>query len=115
MRSVYSSRYRRLLKRLQAARLEAGLTQAAVAQAFGRPQSFVSKCESGERRIDAIELGEFAGIYGKTLGFFVAETGGPSGAELSVETPDRRPGRRRGRTRRWTRSGASPRKPGRRH
>jgi len=52
MSSVHLNRYKRLLKQLQAARLEAELTQAQVAKALGRPQSFVSKCESGERRVD---------------------------------------------------------------
>lgn len=39
------------------------MTQADVASALGRPQSFVSKCESGERRIDVIELMEFCAVY----------------------------------------------------
>ncbi len=49
--------------RLRAAREAAGLTQAEAAQALGRPQSFVSKCESGERRIDVVELLAFARLY----------------------------------------------------
>jgi co-chaperonin GroES (HSP10) len=47
------------------ARVAAGLTQTAVARQLARPQSFVSKCESGERRVDVIELQEFARLYGK--------------------------------------------------
>jgi hypothetical protein len=35
------------------------------------PQSVVSKSESGERRIDVVELQEFARLYGKPLDFFV--------------------------------------------
>jgi transcriptional regulator with XRE-family HTH domain len=56
MRPLHSTRYRRFLKRLIQARREAGLTQTEVARALRRPQSFVSKCESGERRVDVIEL-----------------------------------------------------------
>lgn len=63
------------------------MTQAQVAEAVARPQSFVSKCESGERRIDAVELLEFAGIYGKSVGYFVAEGEGRSGAMVSSEGP----------------------------
>jgi hypothetical protein len=42
--------YRLFLERLKQARIEAGLTQSAVARHLRRPQSFVSKAESGERR-----------------------------------------------------------------
>jgi len=42
-----------------------------VAKKLSRPQSFVSKCESGERRVDAVELQDFARLYRKTLSFFL--------------------------------------------
>jgi transcriptional regulator with XRE-family HTH domain len=67
-------RYRLLLERLRNARLEAGLTQAEVARALARTQAFVSKCESGERRIDPIDLVDFARLYRKPLTFFLADT-----------------------------------------
>lgn len=41
------------------ARRDAGLTQAEVAAALRKPQSYVSKVESGERRIDMVELLDF--------------------------------------------------------
>ena len=41
---------------LRQLRLEAGLTQAQLARRLGKPQSFVSKYESGERRLDVAEL-----------------------------------------------------------
>lgn len=87
MTSLHSPVYRSLLKRLQQARRQAGLSQTEVARAVGRPQSFVSKCESGERRIDAVELSAFARLYGKPLGYFVAEGDGTldSGASISSE------------------------------
>ncbi len=66
-----SAAYRLFLTRLREARLEAGLTQAEVAATLRRPQSFLSKCESGERRVDVVELMEFARLYGKKLTFFV--------------------------------------------
>jgi len=43
-----------------------------VARKLGRQQSFVSKCESGERRVDVVELAEFARLYRKPLSFFVS-------------------------------------------
>ena len=76
MRSPYSARYKQFLKRLRDARREAGLTQVEVAKALRRPQSFVSKCESGERRVDVVELEDFARLYRKSIAFFLdkAET-----------------------------------------
>jgi transcriptional regulator with XRE-family HTH domain len=60
-----------MLRQLREARQQAKMTQADVASALRKPQSFVSKCESGERRIDIIELQDFAELYGKTITFFV--------------------------------------------
>jgi transcriptional regulator with XRE-family HTH domain len=68
---THRTRYRLFLERLRQARHEAGLTQIQVAMKLRRPQSFISKCESGERRVDVIELQEFANIYGKPIGFFL--------------------------------------------
>jgi hypothetical protein len=42
-----------------------------VAARLGYPQS---KCESGERRVDVIELTEFARLYGRPLDFFIRLT-----------------------------------------
>lgn len=63
--------YRRFLVRLRAAREGAGLTQVEVARRLRVPQSYVSKSESGERRVDAVELADFARLYRKPLSFFV--------------------------------------------
>lgn len=68
---VHTAPYQELLRRLRAARERAGFTQEEVAKSLRRPQSFVSKCESGERRIDAIELRDFLAIYGLKAGPFV--------------------------------------------
>lgn len=56
-----------MCQRLRAAREHAGFTQVEAAKALGYPQNFVSKCETGERRIDAIELAEFAELYRTTV------------------------------------------------
>jgi transcriptional regulator with XRE-family HTH domain len=69
--SIYSVRYKAFLRRLREARLEANLTQVEVAQKLNQPQSYVSRCESGERRVDVIELTDFAMIYKKPLEYFV--------------------------------------------
>ena len=67
----YRHRYAQFLGRLKQARVEAALTQVEVAKRLKRPQSFVSKIESGERRVDVVELGELAKLYRKPLDFFV--------------------------------------------
>jgi len=70
--SIYSSEYQRFLKRLKEARLESGLTQSDVAKLLKQYQSYVSKCESGERRVDAVELVKYAKVYKKDIMFFLS-------------------------------------------
>ncbi len=62
--------YKLFLTKLRQARLEAGLSQAEAAKKLNKPQSFVSKCEKGERRVDFTELEAFASIYRKELDYF---------------------------------------------
>jgi transcriptional regulator with XRE-family HTH domain len=47
------------------------MTQEHVAKELDRPQSFVSKVETGERRIDPTELQTFARLYGKPITYFL--------------------------------------------
>lgn len=56
MSSIYSYEYQLIIKTLKARRIELKITQAQLAQVLGKPQSFVSKIESGERRLDIIEF-----------------------------------------------------------
>lgn len=63
--------YRYMLRRLREARKKAGLTQLQVAKALGRPQSYVNKCELGERRIDPVELQRFAKLYRRRVSYFL--------------------------------------------
>jgi transcriptional regulator with XRE-family HTH domain len=67
--------YRRFIQRLRAARLAAGLSQAEAARRLGWAQSIVSKCERGERRVDVVELAQFAGVYRKGFEYFIAPSG----------------------------------------
>ena len=54
--SVYEPDYQRLLEILKSARKNRRVTQKALADALGKPQSFVFKYESGERRLDVAEM-----------------------------------------------------------
>lgn len=69
--SIYTKEYQNFLKRLRQARIEAGLTQIEVSKRLKQHQSYVSKCESGERRVDVVELTKFARIYNKKIDFFL--------------------------------------------
>lgn len=82
-----------MCERLRAAREDAGFTQADAADALSRPQNFVSKCETAERRIDAIELAEFAELYGVAIGSLIPPpTGSVRRPRLRrVAEPTRRP------------------------
>lgn len=64
MQSIYSPEYKTFLKRLRERRKAKGMTQVQVARALGKPQSFVSKIETGERRLDPLELKAIAKLYG---------------------------------------------------
>lgn len=56
---------------IRAMRLEAGLRQQDVADRLGQPQSYVSKCESGERRVDIVELAAICHACDSDLSTFV--------------------------------------------
>lgn len=68
---MHSEDYRQVIKRLREARLEVGLSQQDVADKLGKPQSYISKIESGERRLDVAEIKKFASIYKKNVSFFI--------------------------------------------
>ena len=64
MKSIYESAYRTLLDLLIEARSDAGMTQQQLADKLERPQSFVSKVENGDRRLDVIEFLEICRLLG---------------------------------------------------
>ena len=70
-KSIHSSEYKTVIKKLREAREAAGLTQTEAAEKLGKPQSYISKIERGERRIDIVELSSIAKLYKKKLDYFV--------------------------------------------
>ena len=70
-KTIYTPEQKILTSLLSQLRLDAGLRQADLAERLGRPQSFVSKYESGERRLDLIEVRMICGALGITLVQFV--------------------------------------------
>lgn len=69
--SIYTNEYKKVLKRLQETRNACGFTQVEVSKKLKKPQSYISKIERGERRIDIAELSILAKIYKKPLDYFV--------------------------------------------
>ncbi|MBI2458971.1 MAG: helix-turn-helix transcriptional regulator [Parcubacteria group bacterium] len=70
-KTIRTSEYQRVIGLLKQARLDAGLTQKEVSEKTKKPQSYVSKVEAGEQRIDIIELKNFAGLYKKQISYFL--------------------------------------------
>ena len=68
---IYTKEQESTTSLLKKARIEAKLTQTEVAQLLGVTQSYVSKLESGQTRIDVISLKEFAKIYKKQVSWFL--------------------------------------------
>jgi transcriptional regulator with XRE-family HTH domain len=72
-KSIYTSEQAKLQLLLRRIRRDAGLTQEGLAAKLKRPQSFVSKYESGERRLDVLELREICSTMNVTLMDFVTK------------------------------------------
>lgn len=70
-KSINSKEHKRLLELLVQLRLNLGLTQVELSKKLKVPQSFVSKYETGERRLDLIELKEICSALGSNLKDFV--------------------------------------------
>ena len=68
---IYSKEHKFIVQQLKKARNEAGLAQEKVAQILNTSQSYISKLESGQRKIDIVQLKEFARIYKKEINFFI--------------------------------------------
>ncbi|NQD60763.1 helix-turn-helix transcriptional regulator [Enterobacter sp. CM29] len=72
MASVYSDEYQRVINALKKARKEKGMTQAQLAEALGKPQSFIAKVENGERRLDVVEFVYLARLVGTDVQRIIA-------------------------------------------
>ena len=62
--SVFTDQYERFREILVQARRDASMTQVELAESLDRPQSFVSKYERGERRLDVVEFLEVTKAIG---------------------------------------------------
>lgn len=72
-KTLNKKEYKILLEQLYRLRLSSCLRQSDLADKLKTPQSFISKIESGERRIDLIELREICIALGSNLKEFINE------------------------------------------
>lgn len=70
-KSIHTNERAVFIGKLKKARLEAGLTQAETAEKLGCSQSWVSKVELGELRVEAIWLNRLAKLYRKSVDYFL--------------------------------------------
>lgn len=70
-KTIRSDEYKKIVEKLRSARMEAGLSQIEAAKLLKKSQSYVSKSEAGEQRLDVLELKRFAKIYKKPLNYFI--------------------------------------------
>lgn len=70
-KAIYTKAHQDLVAQLIKARQKAGLKQGDVAKKLGRTQSYISKLESGDRRIDIVQIKELAHIYKKNPKDFI--------------------------------------------
>ncbi len=69
-KSIHSSEYERFLALLRETRVQSGQTQEDLATKLNATQSFVSKCERGERRLDLVELAAWCSALNVSLASF---------------------------------------------
>ena len=70
-KTIYSKEHKYIVKQLKKARQDAGLSQEKAAKTLNTTQSYISKIESGQRKIDVVQLKKFAKLYKKSLNFFI--------------------------------------------
>lgn len=72
--SLYDSEHKDLINKLKGARAETCISQEDVAQKLGRTQSFISKLENGQIKVDALLLKQLTKIYRKDFKYFLDQS-----------------------------------------
>lgn len=72
-KSIFTDDHLYVIEKLKEARLDAGMNQEDVADMLGKTQSYLSKIEAGQRRIDIPQLREFSRLYKKDITYFIKD------------------------------------------
>jgi len=91
--SLYSHEHAELVTLLRDLRLETGMSQAEVVEILGRPQTYLSAVEIGDRGIDVVMVRELCRIYGLTFVAFAERLEKRIKTQESKRRPPRRPRR----------------------
>lgn len=70
-KTIYTNEHKHIVQQLKIARGDSGLDQEEIAKLLQKTQSYISKIESGQRRIDVVQLKELAKIYKKPITYFL--------------------------------------------
>ena len=70
-KSIYTKEYLYVVDQLKKARGASRMRQNVVADKLGRTQSYISKVEAGQLRIDVVQLQELARLYKKPIKYFI--------------------------------------------
>jgi ribosome-binding protein aMBF1 (putative translation factor) len=73
VKTIRSKRHRKLIELVVAARKAAGIRQVGLAKKLKRSQTWIARLESGERRLDVVELIDLAEVIGFDAPAMVAE------------------------------------------
>lgn len=71
LKTIYTKDHKKMIEKLKLARILAKLDQETVAKRLNKSQSYISKMESGQRRMDLVQLKRIAEIYGVNIEHFV--------------------------------------------
>ncbi|MBI5613552.1 helix-turn-helix transcriptional regulator [Candidatus Gottesmanbacteria bacterium] len=70
-KAIYTNEHKNLIEKLKSARLSAKLDQKTAAHRLNKSQSYISKMESGQRKVDLVQLKQIAQVYGKNIDYFI--------------------------------------------
>lgn len=70
---LHTPKYIQFLEQLRQLRLQHGVSQVELSRRLDKPQQYVSRCEVGERRLDAVELIEWCEALGADVNVFLSD------------------------------------------